>query len=126
MRYAREELHEPAGLGALLRGLIARHVDSVLLDPYANSFSFTPADMACNPGAWLNDNTTRIDPASGARVNAMRVGVFERKWEMDSLSSVLRLGRLRPARLPRHQRPAHRRRGWRDRGRGGGGASGET
>ena len=94
MRYAREELHEPAGLGALLRGLIARHVDSVLLDPYANSFSFTPADMACNPGAWLNDNTTRIDPASGARVNAMRVGVFERKWEMDSLSSVLRLGRL--------------------------------
>jgi meiotically up-regulated gene 157 (Mug157) protein len=88
MRWARED-----AMGSLLRGLIRRHVDSVLHDPYANSFDFSPADKVCNPGAWTKDNTTCIDPR-GKRVNCMTPGVHQRKWEMDSLSSVLRLGRL--------------------------------
>ena len=42
----------------------------------------------------FQDNTTMIDPATGKRVDAMRVGIHQRKWEMDSLASVLKLGRL--------------------------------
>eukprot|EP00940_MAST-03C_sp_MAST-3C-sp2_P002414 g2414.t1 len=92
--YLRFAAKEPDGIGALVRGLIRRHVASVLLDPYANSFQFSPEDIACDAGAWLVDNTTKRDPVTGERVNAMRVGVHQRKWEMDSLLSILRLGRL--------------------------------
>ena len=35
VRFAREE---PDGIGLFLRGVLRRYVDSVLLDPYANSF----------------------------------------------------------------------------------------
>ena len=45
MRFAKAE---PEGVGLLIKGLIKRHVDSVLMDPYANSFSFSPADIQCN------------------------------------------------------------------------------
>ena len=91
LRYAKGE---PDGIGAFLRGIIARYVDSVLLDSYANSFDYSAADKRCNPGAWLKDNTTMIDPESGRRVDAMRTGIHQRKWEMDSLCSVLKLSRL--------------------------------
>ena len=40
--------------------------------------------------AWTLDNTTMINPATGKRENAMTVGVHQRKWEMDSLSSVMK------------------------------------
>ena len=94
IRYAKAEPGDD-GIGGLIRGLIRRHVDSVLLDPYANSFTYTPSDIVCDPGAWFTDNSTKLDPSgSGQRVNGMSQGVFQRKWEMDSLSSVLRLGRL--------------------------------
>ena len=91
IRYAAEE---PGGVGSFLRGVLRRYVDSVLLDPYANSFDFTHADRRCNPGAWTKDNTTERDAATGARVDGMKAGVHQRKWEMDSLASVLKLGRL--------------------------------
>ena len=84
MPYIRFARQEPEGIGSLLRGLIDRHVDSVLADPYANSFSFSPADIACNAGAWLKDNTTRLD-AAGRRVNGMSTAVHQRKWEVDLL-----------------------------------------
>ena len=93
MPYIRFARQEPEGIGSLLRGLIDRHVDSVLADPYANSFSFSPADIACNAGAWLKDNTTRLD-AAGRRVNGMSTAVHQRKWEVDSLASVLKLARM--------------------------------
>ena len=89
MRYAKEE---PEGIGRLIRGLIKRHVHSVLQDPYANSFSFSVEDIVCNAGAWLVDNTTKLDE-TGHRVDGMSIGVHQRKWEMDSLSSTLRLSR---------------------------------
>ena len=88
-RFARDE---PDGIGRLISGLIRRHVDSVLLDPYANSFSFSPIDVVCHLDNWINDNSTRLDE-SGHRVDGMSVGVFQRKWEMDSLPSTLKLGR---------------------------------
>ena len=91
--YLRFAKQEPDGIGALIRGLIARHVDSVLADPYANSFSFSPADIACDADAWLKDNTTKLD-RSGDRVDGMSIPVHQRKWEMDSLASVLRLARM--------------------------------
>jgi hypothetical protein len=44
MRFAKAE---PDGIGALIKGLIKRHVDSVLLDPYANSFDYFDTKEAC-------------------------------------------------------------------------------
>lgn len=85
---------EPDGIGRFIRGILRRYVDSVLLDPYANSFDYTDGDRRCNPNAWLKDNTTMINPVTGKRVNAMRPGIHQRKWEMDSLAAVLKVGRL--------------------------------
>ena len=87
MPYIRFARAEPDWVGSLLRGLIQRHVESVLLDPYANSFSFSADDIVCNLGAWTKDNTSRLTVA-GERINAMSVGIHQRKWEMDSLWSV--------------------------------------
>ena len=90
--YLRFGSEEPEGIGSLLRGLVRKHVDCVLQDPYANSFQFQVEDIHCNPNSWLVDNTTKL--VNGKRVNAMSLYVHQRKFEMDSLCSVLRLGRL--------------------------------
>ncbi|PKB24966.1 hypothetical protein B0I00_0146 [Novosphingobium kunmingense] len=67
-----------AALTALYRGLIRRHARCVLLDPYANAFTHDPADTTAL--AWSRGDQT-----------AMKPGVAERKWEVDSLCYVLRL-----------------------------------
>lgn len=67
---------EDTALRGLLVGVINRQVRCVLLDPYANAFEPDPA--ACH---WASDHT------------AMRPGVHERKYELDSLCAVLRLSR---------------------------------
>ena len=59
----------------LFRGLIRRQCRCVLLDPYANAFYRTPDKVS----QWKTDQTE------------MKPGVHERKYELDSLSSVLRL-----------------------------------
>jgi meiotically up-regulated gene 157 (Mug157) protein len=64
-----------AHLRNLLRGLIHRQAKCVLLDPYANAFYRTPDAV----GEWKSDHTD------------MKPGVHERKYELDSLCSVLRL-----------------------------------
>ena len=61
-------------LDRLLRGVIHRQSDQILLDPYANAFS-----ASRRPSRWKFDLTD------------MRPGVHERKWEPDSLSAFLRL-----------------------------------
>ncbi len=66
---------DDAALDRLLRGVIARQTACVLLDPYANAFMASPADV----GPWADDDTE------------MRPGVHERKWEPDSLAAFLRL-----------------------------------
>jgi meiotically up-regulated gene 157 (Mug157) protein len=75
------------GLDRLIRGIIHRQSDQVLLDPYANAFRSDD-----EPGEWADDETD------------MRPGVHERKWEPDSLLAFIRLsvgywsasGSLRP------------------------------
>jgi meiotically up-regulated gene 157 (Mug157) protein len=61
-------------LDRLIRGVIHRQSDQVLLDPYANAFL-----LGREPSEWATDETD------------MRPGVHERKWEPDSLMAFLRL-----------------------------------
>ncbi len=61
-------------LRALLEGVIRRQARCLLIDPYANAFS---ADL--NAPAPVGDDTE------------MRTGVFERKYELDSLCYPIRL-----------------------------------
>ncbi len=65
---------DPA-LERLIRGVIHRQADQVLLDPYANAFLSSESDET----EWVSDETE------------MRPGVHERKWEPDSLSAFCRL-----------------------------------
>lgn len=71
LRFARED----AALKAMLQGVLNRQVQCVLRDPYANAFYRD----AMQTGHWASDKT------------AMRPGVHERKYELDSLCAVLRL-----------------------------------
>ncbi len=65
---------DPA-LAGLIRGVVRRQAQCVRLDPYANAFNPDPHQH----GHWATDRT-RILP-----------GIHERKYELDSLCSVLRL-----------------------------------
>ncbi len=65
-------------LAMLVRGLIARHARSILIDPYANAFMHDPA--APTDLGWAKHDETQ-----------MRPGVAERKWEVDSLCYAIRL-----------------------------------
>jgi len=71
MRFLRED----DGLARVVRGLVHRHHRCVLLDPYANAFTFGPNDASEH----ATDLTT------------MKPGVFERKYEVDSLCAVIHL-----------------------------------
>ena len=64
-----------AKLAGLIRGVCRRQAACVRLDPYANAFYQDPKHV----GEWQHDHT------------AMRPGVHERKYELDSLCAVLRL-----------------------------------
>ena len=59
----------------LIAGVINKHTESVLLDPYANAFY----DKTTKISEWRHDKTE------------MKPGVHERKWEVDSLCYVIRL-----------------------------------
>ncbi|MCL5021275.1 MAG: glycoside hydrolase family 125 protein [Bacteroidetes bacterium] len=65
---------EDPKLKALIAGVINRQVKCVLLDPYAEAFNFGPTGSP-----WDKDHTQ------------MKPGIWERKWELDSLSFPLRL-----------------------------------
>ena len=75
------------GLDRLIRGVIHRQSDQILLDPYANAFL-----VDGRPSEWATDETE------------MQPSVHERKWEPDSLLAFCRLsagygqasGTLRP------------------------------
>eukprot|EP00927_Polykrikos_kofoidii_P054211 TRINITY_DN48666_c0_g1_i1.p1 TRINITY_DN48666_c0_g1~~TRINITY_DN48666_c0_g1_i1.p1 ORF type:complete len:514 (-),score=53.67 TRINITY_DN48666_c0_g1_i1:73-1551(-) len=68
-------------LGDLLRGALRRLLKSVLLDSYANAFSLVESTGQPSPNA--NDKTA-----------GMVMGVFERKYELDSLAAVLKFGNM--------------------------------
>src|SRR5947209_6421942 len=65
-------VRDDPGLDRLVRGVIHRQAEQVLLDPYANAF--LEGDGASE---WMGDRTE------------MRPGVHERKWEPDSLMAFL-------------------------------------
>ena len=71
LRFAREDPR----LKLLLRGVVERQTACVLIDPYANAFN-----RELVPSPEHADDETEMKP-----------GVFERKWELDSLCSVIRL-----------------------------------
>ena len=66
-----------AELRKLFRGLIQRQARSILIDPYANAYTFDPTAKS-NLSA-IHDKTE------------MKPGVAERKWEIDSLAYTMRL-----------------------------------
>jgi meiotically up-regulated gene 157 (Mug157) protein len=66
---------EDPELDRLMRGVIHRQSDQILLDPYANAFLLDDDE----PSEWIGDETE------------MRPGVHERKWEPDSLGAFCRL-----------------------------------
>ena len=68
-----------AALQQMYRGLIGRHARSVLIDSYANAFARDPGAVH-SPLFWVAQDIT-----------AMRPGVAERKWEIDSLCHIVRL-----------------------------------
>ncbi|WP_295220820.1 glycoside hydrolase family 125 protein [uncultured Chryseobacterium sp.] len=67
--------NEDKKLKNMLKGVINKQVECVLLDPYANAFF----DDASKISEWKNDLTE------------MKPGIHERKWEVDSLCYVMRL-----------------------------------
>ena len=67
--------NEDEKLKNLLKGVINKQVECVLLDSYANAF-FNDANKVSE---WKNDSTQ------------MKPGIHERKWEIDSLCYVMRL-----------------------------------
>lgn len=62
-------------LHQLLKGVINKQTQFILLDPYANAFYDDPTKES----KWVKDHTV------------MRPGVHERKWEIDSLCYPIRL-----------------------------------
>ncbi|XP_065197232.1 uncharacterized protein LOC135828738 [Sycon ciliatum] len=77
---------QDAALVDLLEGVIRRQARSVLIDPYANAFTLLLTDAS--PHA---DDQTSYPGFAGTRPNGMHRGVFERKYELDSLANVLLL-----------------------------------
>ena len=67
--------NKDAKLKNLLKGVVNKQTEFVLLDPYANAFYDDPDKKS----EWASDYTT------------MKPGVHERKWEIDSLCYVIRL-----------------------------------
>lgn len=63
-------------LRRLIRGVVRRQFRSLLIDPYANAFTYSPDSISPE---WADDYTE------------MRPGVFERKYELDSQCYPLRL-----------------------------------
>lgn len=71
LRFARDDPR----LALLLRGVVERQTRCVLIDPYANAFN----------------RELVMSPEHSGDETEMKPGVFERKWELDSLCSVIRL-----------------------------------
>ena len=68
-------INEDEHLKNMIRGLIRRQTQNILLDPYANAFYKDPSKIS----RWISDKP-KIKP-----------GVHERKWEIDSLCYPIRL-----------------------------------
>jgi hypothetical protein len=82
--FASKDVH----LQEMLRGLITRQTDQINLDVYANAY--TSGSPKSPPSPHTVDQTS--SPGFlGTRVNAMVPGIYERKYELDSLCAFLKL-----------------------------------
>lgn len=77
---------EDSTLFHLVLGLIYRQAKSVLIDAYANAFTLRSTDPS--PHA---DDQTSMPAFAGTRLSGLQPGVYERKYELDSLANVLLL-----------------------------------
>lgn len=84
MRYAKRD----PKLQAMLRGLLRRQTRQIHTDVYANAFKLDQFG-GLSPN---KDDHTMKPSYLGTTVSAMTPLIFERKYELDSLCSVLRLG----------------------------------
>ena len=71
----------------LLAGLVRQQAQLILADPYANAHNLN--DIA-GPSPNINDQTT-VPGFGPSRSNAMVPGIYERKYELDSLCAFLKL-----------------------------------
>ena len=79
-----------AALKTMLQGLITRQAQQINLDAFANAF--TSGSIASPPSPHTDDQTSSPGFLN-TRVDAMVPGVFERKYELDSLCAFLKLSR---------------------------------
>ena len=76
-------------LRTMLAGLVTRQAEQIIADPYANAHNL-PDVAGASPN--INDQTSY--PGFGpSRSAAMVPGIYERKYELDSLCSFLKLSR---------------------------------
>lgn len=66
-------------LQRIIEGVIRRQVECVLLDPYANAFLADTSKTSSGSSPWITDHTR------------MKPGLWERKYEIDSLCYPIRL-----------------------------------
>mgnify|MGYP001026123956 FL=1 len=72
-------------LQRMIRGVVNRQVQCVLLDPYANAFNF-----GADGSPWDSDTTYKLGFLN-SQIPAMTLHLHERKYELDSLCAVLKL-----------------------------------
>merc|ERR1711976_497190 len=85
MKFARQD----ENLKNLLKGLVRRQTQQILADVYANAHS---RSVTSSPSPHVDDQTSTA-AFLGTRVDAMVPGIFERKYELDSLCAFLKLSR---------------------------------
>ncbi len=108
---------EDAALQTLIKGVLARHVQSIRLDPYANAFNFdeqydsllySPSGLPlttlylpvmtistfrifCSPSCTVNKTVPSCGAQGDDRLPKMFPALWEGKYELDTLCATLRL-----------------------------------
>jgi meiotically up-regulated gene 157 (Mug157) protein len=104
LRFLKDQKANDTSLTDFFRGLIARQAHNTLLDPYANSFQRT-GDLGPNAGSDVSTKRSHSTEGylqavesdhayDGETTDAYVGGIFERKYELDSIANVLHLSAM--------------------------------